>query len=133
MMFSFWIVWLIPILLTESDGFKQSFKPRLKTAVKAVAFGCLAVIIATNVKTANAAYVKKDLENSATLSVITDVSRLIPTPMAIRRAKPRLPLLATTTAAQSFRALKNCTVCSEAPTIWQRLRAHRSRDIIVLF
>lgn len=29
------------------------------------------------VKTANAAYVKKDLENSATLSVITDVSRLI--------------------------------------------------------
>lgn len=77
MMFSFWIVWLIPILLTESDGFKQSFKPRLKTAAKAVAFGCLAVIIATNVKTANAAYVKKDLENSATLSVITDVSRLI--------------------------------------------------------
>lgn len=77
MMFSLWTVWLIPILLIETDGFDKSFKPRLKTAVKAVAFGCLAVIIAANVKTANAACVKKDLERSATLSVITDVSRLI--------------------------------------------------------
>lgn len=77
MMFAFWLAWLIPFLLAQTESFSLSFKAGTRSAIKALAFICLAVIIATNIKTSNAVYLKKELEANATLSVITDVSRLI--------------------------------------------------------
>lgn len=77
MMFAFWLAWLIPLLLTQTQSFCQSFKTGTKRMIQATAFICLAVIVAANIKTSNAVYLKKELEANTTLSVITDVSRLI--------------------------------------------------------
>lgn len=77
MMYAIWLAWLIPLLFTQTQSFGQSFKAGTRSAIKAAVFVCLAVILAANIKTSNAVYLKKDLEASTTLSVITDVSRLI--------------------------------------------------------
>lgn len=75
--FAFWFIWLLPLLITETPSFKNSFKAQFQVAAKATVAICLVLIAFTNIQTANSVYLKKQLEAEETLSVLTDVSRLM--------------------------------------------------------
>ena len=68
MKYAFWLLLLLPLLLCRS---LPQGRPRL--AVRALAALVLLVLLWDNVQTANALYVKKDLEQDATLSLMTRV------------------------------------------------------------
>ena len=77
MKFSFWFAWLIPLLLTDTKNFKETVKTKSRKMIKFVIVCCVAILVFTHIRTANTVYVKKDLERQATLSVMTDVTRLM--------------------------------------------------------
>lgn len=68
MKYAFWLLWLLPLLLLESVPL-----PRGEKAARALAGLAALVLLWGNVQTANALYVKKDLEQDATLSLMTRV------------------------------------------------------------
>lgn len=74
MLYAVWLIYLLAILMTEwyatSSPKSKKFPKLCYVAVCAVLF----LILITDVQTANSAYVKKDLERQATLSVMSTVN-----------------------------------------------------------
>ena len=69
MKFAFWLLYLLPLLL----AFHAARAGRIGKLARALAAVLAALLLWSNVQTANALYVKKDLESSATLSLMTRV------------------------------------------------------------
>lgn len=55
------------------------------------------------------------------------------TPLCLSSFRHLLGYRLRYTFAVGFPALRNCTVCSATPAIWQRLPAHRLKSITALF
>lgn len=72
MIYAFWFIYML-VLLVFREYSKIDSHIELNKFVKYVIVALSIVIIWGNVQTANAAYAKKDLENNATLSIMTDV------------------------------------------------------------
>ncbi len=75
MTFSFWLVYLLVLLFVNwrvDHGISQKW-PALWKYIRGCAFFLIAIIILSNVQIANTIYLKKDLEQSATLSLMTRV------------------------------------------------------------
>ena len=68
MKYAFWLLYLLPLLLLQSAGLRRGGR-----ALRALAALCACVLLWGGVQTANALYVKKDLEQDAALSLMTRV------------------------------------------------------------
>ena len=69
MKYAFWLAYLLPLLL----AFRAAEAGKTGRAARALAVLLTALVLWSNVQTANALYVKKDLEQQATLSLMTRV------------------------------------------------------------
>ena len=72
MHYASWLIYLFAILITEWYVASSEDK-KLPRSCSAATVLILSIILATDVQTANNAYIKKDLERQATLSVMTSV------------------------------------------------------------
>jgi len=70
MKYAFWLSYLLPLLLADAEALPL---PRAAKAGRAAAALMAALLLWGSVYTANAVYVKKDLEQKATLSLMTRV------------------------------------------------------------
>ena len=72
MVFAFWLVYIF--ILIVNIKYSKSFKEKYRRIIKIVSIVCISIIVWNNILVANTAYLKKDLEHDATLSVMTRVA-----------------------------------------------------------
>ena len=70
MKYAFWLLFLLPLLLAD---WAAGMLPRAGKAVRALSCALVLLLLWSGVQTANAVYVKKDLEQDASLSLMTRV------------------------------------------------------------
>lgn len=73
MIYSFWLVYMIPLLLQNEDIANGSQSGRMDGILRITSILVILVILWSNVETSNVIYVKKHLEREATLSKMTRV------------------------------------------------------------
>ena len=74
MLYAAWLVYLLVLLLVSAYTDFALCSGSLTRACRGVAVFALILILLADVQTANSAYVKKDLERQATLSIMTNVN-----------------------------------------------------------
>lgn len=74
MLYAVWLTYLLAILLTDWYAASAGATKKMPRYCRVIALLALILILGTDVQTANSAYVKKDLESQATLSLVTIVN-----------------------------------------------------------
>jgi len=74
MIYAIWLIYLLPIIITDWYAVSNLTNSRLPEFCKGVTVIALGIILFSNIQMANMAYVKKQLERQATLSIMTTVN-----------------------------------------------------------
>lgn len=74
MFFAVWLIYLLAILITDHFATSGETPGKLSKICRKMAVFALVLIFATNIQTANTAYVKRDLDRQATLAIMALVN-----------------------------------------------------------